>query len=437
MENTVNEKGVIINTIEDPDNPGTFRVSEEEGKRLREMAMSSEGNMADYTDQIPDRVYNHICCDEANRNIEKYQQEAKEFTNNIVQDEATREILDEAEATTSLKAFDFGDIDEYCEKLSSLSFLEAVSFKKKIDVEIARWKSCKSMLKAVSELRVDDTVNKELMKINAMEKYDFLESIDEFESQYEENLGKLEKISSTLVSIVDSHKDEMESTRFLSNEMIHLMKVKIDKLNPSDMNYELNKRKMNIVVEAFENRLDLEYLTGKLSAYLLSSKTNIRRDLRTSKEHRRAKFLNDLARFFSEDILYALYERLSCAFTDDMKAVYVMMGFLAKIMNSEKKTSRDVWAKVFILNLSDIYNNIFDIEELGEGECSYLMRIRDAFYPKLKEFLESQKDIKINNWEINFGVKTPSTKKKSDEISEYSAIPATIDEDDSTQSNDN
>jgi len=440
-------RGIKLESVKtDPNNPGSFTVSEEEAERLKAMAMANSNSElteemkaamgmvnGDYDKQIPDRVHNHICYDEAKRNNEQYAKESKAFTNLVVPDEATRELLDEDDATSDLSNFDFGDIDEYCEKLGSLSFLEAVSYKKKIDVEIARWKSCKSMLKAISDLRLDDETNRELMKINAMEKYDFLESIDDFESHYEDNLNKLETISSKLVEIVSAHKDEMDSTKFLTDEMIHLMEGKVNKLDPEGMNYTFNKGKMETVINAFKNRLDLTYLSTKLDSYLLSSKANIRRDLRNCNSNNRAKFINDLVRYFSEDIIYGLYERLMCAFNDDAKSVYVMMGLLAKVMNTERKTSRDVWAKVFILNLADMYNNIFDIEEASTEEgYGYMARIAITFHEKIKTFVDAQKDIKIPNYKVNFGLKTP-TKKRKELCEEYTAIPPTEEDSENSQ----
>lgn len=420
-------RGIRLNSIQrDSKNPNTFRVSEEEAERLRAMAMSNNGSdmtpemqaalgmvNGDYDQRIPKNIHNQICYDEARRNNEKYRSEASEFTDAIVQDNATREILDEAEATTNLSKFDFGEIDEYLKKLEDLSFLEAVSYKKKIDAEIARWKSCKSMLKAITDLKLDDTTNRELMKINAMEDYNFTESIEDFESHYEENLDKLIKISMKLVEMINSHKHEMDSTRFLTDEMIHLMQVKLDKLDTTALNYEYNKLRMETVINAFQNRRDMSFMQYKLETYLRTSKANIKREFRDNEKainnNRRTKVINDLIRFFNEDIAYAIYERLMYAFNDDIYATYLMMCLLAKIMNAEKKTSKDVWAKVFALNLSDIYNNIFDIDILSDGEDSYLTKVNKVFYPIIKDFLKTQKLPKLNNRSA-FGLKTPNKK---------------------------
>lgn len=414
-------RGITLKSAKaDPNNPGSFTVSEEEAAKLRAMAMANNGseqseemkaamNMVngDYDQKIPKNVHNHICYDEARRKNEKYREEAEEFTNSIIQDNATKEILDEAEATTNLSKFDFGDIDEYLTKLEELSFLEAVSYKKKIDAEIARWKSCESMLKAISDLKLDDTTNRELMKINAMENYDFTESIEDFESHYEENLGKLEKIGAKLVEMVNAHKDEMDSTKFLTNEMIHLMSGKLAKLDPNSLNYNLNKAKMETVIDAFSNRLSLDYLSNKLDVYLKTNKNNIKRDFRDNETAinggRRTKVINDLIRFFNEEIAYSLYERLMYTFDDDVYATYLMLGFIAKIMNTEKNSSRDSWAKVFALNLSDIRNGIFDI---GDSK-GYMTAIRETFFDKVIDYVYAQKKFGVKlTFGVSFGLKS-------------------------------
>ena len=424
---------ITINKIVDPNDPTVFRVSEEDAEKLRNLAMQNSGGQipaevadtlgmpTDYEQKIPAKLHNHICYSAAQQETERYAKEASKFTDTIVQDNATKEILDEAEATTNLSKFDFGDISEYLKKLETLSFLEAVSYKKKVDAEIARWKSCKSMLKAISDLRLDDSVNRELMKINAMENYEFTESLEDFENHYEENLDKLNQIATKLIEIVNSHKHEMDSTQFLTNEMCHLMEGKLAKLDPSDMNYEYTKARMETVLLAFKNRQDVSYLENKLKSYLQSNKSNIRKDFKDNAgaihNNQRTKVIKDLIRFFNEDIVYSLYERLMSAFHDNVSAVYVMMGFIAKVMNREKKSSNDVWAKVFVLNLSDIYNGIYDIELVNTEY--FMTRVNRVFYPQLKKFVNDNKLTNKLSYGVTFGLNESPRKNVNTESDAY------------------
>ena len=388
INNAQEKEGITFTPIVDSNDPTKFTVSEEDANKLKALAMQNTN-------------------EESN---------AFEFTDNIIEDNATKELLDEAEATTNLSKFDFGDISEYLNKLETLSFLEAVSYKKKIDAEVSRWKSCESMLKAITNLKLDDSVNQELMKINAMEKFEFDQSLEDFESHYEENMNKLEQISTKLVEIVNSHKHEMDSTRFLTDEMVHLMTNKIAKLDPSDINYEYTKSRMETVVNAFKDRKNTDYLENKLRSYLLSNKANIRKDIKDNAtailNNQHTKVINDLIRFFSPDIAYSLYERLASAFGDNMTAVYIMMGFIAKVMNREKKSSNDVWAKVFVLNLSDIYNNIYDIELVNEE--SFMDKVERVFYPMIMQFITDNKIRGKLGYGSAFGLHTPKSKKKDD-----------------------
>ena len=384
-----------------PTGDNTYTVSEEDAARLKAMAMTNQASGPEAIAQmlgangkeIPKDIYNYICMEEAKSEIKKYHSDAASATDGIIDDNATKEILDEAEATTKLSQFDFGNIDEYLKKLDTLSFLEAVSYKKKVEEEIARWKSCQSMLHAISNLKLDDTVNRELMKINAMEEYDFQDSFEDFESHYDENLGKLSSILGKLTYIITSHKHEMDSTEFLTNEMVHLLEGKLAKLDQNDLNYGYNKAKMENVLEAFKNRLNLDYLKGKLEIYLRTNKSKIKKDFKDNSRlisnNCRTKVINDLIRFFNEDIVHAVFEQFVYAFYDDVYVIYLMFGFLAKVMNTEKKSSKDAWVKVLMLNLSDMHNGIFDIDTLSDDNGSYLQQVRDAFYPMLVAFVRN------------------------------------------------
>ena len=398
------QKGFTFETAKvNPD--GSFTISEEEAARVRAMAMNNSnqgltpemqramGMTNDYDEKIPANIHNHICYDKAQKDNEKYKEESTKFIDSTIKDSATKDILDEAEATRDLSDFDFGDIDEYLNKLEDLSFLEAVSYKKKIDLEIARWKSCQSMLKAISDLKLDDSINREIMKINQMKEYKFDNTVEDFESHYEENLEKLEKISNKLVEVIGKSKDCMNSTKFLTDEMVHLMSGKLSKLDPEGLNFAMNQNKMLTVIDAFQNRHKIDYLVNKFETYLVTQKNNIKKsfkdDLPNLKQGKDTKVTNDLKRFFSVDIVESLDTQFAEIFEGMTSVSYLMMWAIAKIMNNEKKNSTDTWAKVFVLNLSDIDSGIFDLEQISKDDYKFL--IRDRFVEKALVFLKNQK----------------------------------------------
>ena len=398
-----NAKGFTFESAKmNPD--GSFTISEEDAARVRAMAMNNNQGLTpemqqamgitnDYDQKVPDRVHNYICYDKASKDNEKFKEEANKFINEVIDDNATKDILDEAEATTKLSNFDFGDIGEYLNRLEELSFLEAVSYKKKVDSEIARWKSCQSMLKAISDLRLDPGANREIMKINAMKDYEFDNTIEDFESHYEENLDKLEKIAAKLLEVVNRSKDVMNSTKFLTDEMVHLMSGKLSKLDPNGLNFSFNQDKMKTVINAFQNRHDLEYMRNKFNLYLVTQKNNIKKAFKDDgpmiRNGRGTKVINDLRRFFSKDIFSNLDSTFLEIFEDNLDVCYLMMWMISKIMHNEKKSSNDTWAKVFVLNISDIANGIFDIDGITSEE--YKKQIKDCFFESSVDFLKKNK----------------------------------------------
>jgi hypothetical protein len=88
--------------------------------------------------------------------------------------------------------------EEYLAKLESLSFLEAVALRRKIDLQIAEWKACKASLKAVNELKLEDNINRELLRENTFREYKTNKTLQEFESQYDLVLDNLNKMAEAL-----------------------------------------------------------------------------------------------------------------------------------------------------------------------------------------------------------------------------------------------
>lgn len=426
-----NENGFTFKPVSQ--NGDTFTISEEDAARVRMMAMQNSNggddlppemqqalNMAggsdDYDQKIPDNIHNAICYDEAKKNNEKYKEEIGKYTNSIIHDNATRDILDEAEKTSEIDKLSMEDLDAHLRYVSGMSFLEAISYKKKIDAEIARWKSCKSMLKAVTDLKLDDKTNRNVMLANTLDEYKMDKSVEEFNEVYDSTIDHLSKVSGKLVEIVESKKDDMGSTKFMTNEMIEVLIHKIEKLDPNGKNYEFYKKQLETVLNATKDRTNLIFMLTKFESFLKSNKVNVRRELNDNmnafKTGQRTKTVTDLIKFFDENITANLYHMLVDTFEGDYTSAYILMSFIARIMSSEKKSSRDIWAKWFVLNISDIKSGIYDIGEPSE----YLFKVRDLFLPKLQEFIKENKFRMGCAFMPSLGLNTPVNEEEPEEV---------------------
>lgn len=408
---------------------GSFRLSEEDAERVRASAMQNSNNnltqeikksmesSSTYNNsEIPENIHNAIALDEAKHKKAHYREESTKFTDSIISDNATKEILDEVEATTKLSSMDFGNIDEYLNQLSQLSFLEAISLRKKVDTEIASWKSCRASIDAIAQLKLDDNINREIMQNNTMSEYDIDTTVEDFDKCYEGNLDKLNRIAETLGKIITEHKSEINSTSFLTNEMVSLMQKKVAKLDPAAQNYEFNKIRMERVIRAFQNRMSLVYIHDKLETFLKTNKKYIKKRFRDDKSkiqsYQRTKPINELVRFFNNDMIYNLYETLANIFMKDYDKVYLMLVFLAKVMNTEKSTGNNAWIKVFILNISDINGGIFDI---GNSE-EYFENFDHIITPVIDEYF-TKNVVTLDILASNFGLAYPNN-TKDDSIEE-------------------
>ena len=403
-----------VNNLQIGNNPQYTPEQKAALDRLEQLEKLKNGEMSsDYEQKVPARMHNWICYDEATKNNEKLRKESEEYMQKTVGNKSVEDILDEGNYKDRLSQFDLGDISDYLEYLKGLSLFEAINLRKRIDEEYTRWKSCKNMIKAVRDLRLEDNQNRDLMLINTLNKYDFSETADQFDAVYESNMEKFEQMIKVLQEIID--KNQTQSTQFLTNELIHLIDSKSENLPEDATNREFILKKMEVIRAAFADRTDLTYLDNKYTTFLEVNKKRIRKEFKDSaktiQSRRRTKYINDLVRLFSEKIAYGYYAEIMKCFHDDTDCVYLFTYFLMKVMQNDKQNGKNTWVKVLIMNLSDIHAGIYDI---GDGS-GYEDKISNTFYGVTKDFINKNK-ISLNCYGTSFGLTSYTVENKTEDI---------------------
>ena len=380
--------------------PLTMEDAFKQLEQMEKLKLNQSEN--DYDRLVPKEVHNNICYDEARRNIKSLEKETEEDLNNRIPNNAVKEILNEGDSEDIINQFDLGDITEYLETIKSLSFFEAASLLKRVDKEYVRWKSCYNMLNAIKNLKLDDSQNRQLMEVNALDQFEFSESMEDFEKVYDTNINKFEQIIKILKDITNQNNGN-STTSFLTNEIVALLEKKMDKLPTNVTNYEYTIRKVTTIVNAFKNRLDVKYLLNKYLTYLTTQKSKIKRffkdDAKSIQQEKKTKVMNDLVRNFSTGIAYGYLNQLNKIFNDNSDAVYLFTNFLMKTIKSESNTGNDTWVKVLVMNLSDIEGKVFDLDDPDK----YLEKINDSFYNITINFL-GQNKLTLNKHTITFGI---------------------------------
>lgn len=290
------------------------------------------------------------------------------------------------------KNYNMTDIDKYIEKVPSMTMLEAVSLKNSVTKELERLESCHTMVKAVSEIKDNfdpANVDNKIMTANYLDTYGYEESADEFKNLYNAYQPKL----TSLVEAIDKHIAECSkqaaSTKYMTNDFLHIIEKKINNMKPTDMNYDYTMKKLQVLKTAFENRTDLTYLSNKLSLFI-KNKTHLK-NLAKAMNGTFTNIGGKLRSSFTDASLNSFLNGMEAVFGQDRDAVIILIYFLDYVCATEAKTNADSWVKVFVLNITDIRRGIWDMDIHFD---KYLAQVDSALYPQIEEikkYLASRK----------------------------------------------
>lgn len=327
---------------------------------------------------------------------------------------STDSMTDDILSTTAddnivYKDYNMADLDKYIEKIPSMTMLESVSLKNSVTKELDRLESCHTMVKAVSELKdnfdtvtpgkehapADNTdVGKNILTANYLDEYGYEESAEEFKRLYDAYQPKLTSLVETIDKHIEECSKQAASTKYMTNDFLHIIEKKINNMKPTDMNYDYTMKKLQVLKSAFENRTDLTYLSNKLSTFI-KNKTHMK-NLAKAMNGTFTNIGGKLRSNFTDASMNSFLNGMEAVFGQDREAVIILVYFLDYVCSTEIKTNADSWVKVFVLNITDIRRGIWDMDMHFD---KYLAQVDSAFYPQIEEikkYLASRKS-KISN----------------------------------------
>lgn len=296
---------------------------------------------------------------------------------------------------------------EYINSLDDLTLLEASSLKRSVDETIRQWKLCKESLNSLS---VADDADKKLS--NSIAEANIFESMgvdtrDEFNTEYEKNIGRLEEIAAKLLAIIEEHKDEVDSTTYMTQQMITILKRRLgSSVEPnSEPFYDREKKTGELILKTFEYRLTgskeiIDYLSQKIVPWLRSHRKEVSKSLREETklllEGCKTRAIKDLCRQFSENTIAKFMYHLRESLDDCAELVIIFTNFLAHMLKHGKNSGTDSYGKILVLDFTDMYNGIYDIPDWSIQE--YL----DLFYEKITETLTEEVEDRYpsKNWHV-------------------------------------
>lgn len=260
---------------------------------------------------------------------------------------------------------------EYLNSLDELTLLEASSLKRNVDDVIRQWMLCKETLNRIDKASADDKLNKSIVSANVLSSVD-VDTREKFDADYESNINRLNQIAEKLLGIIDAHKDEVDSTVFMTKQMIAILSKKIKTLSPEEPNYERELKIGNLILDTFNDRLtgsrnNINWIGEKIIHYMRTHRKEISKSLREEMKlvlnDEKTRAIKDLCRQFSEETISKATFWLIQIFNDRVDHLIIFTNYLAHLLKHGKVSGEDSYGKLVVLDLLDIYNKIYDVPD--------------------------------------------------------------------------
>lgn len=351
---------------------------------MAQLAKANGGNSSgldmDYLTKISAGQHNQITMAIAGDKIKELKINMNEEIQKNSGDTTTADILNET-ATDHIiyKDYDASKLDQYIEKISSMTMLEAVSLKNSIAKELNRLESCNTMIKAVADLRQNFDVvapgktptmldrknagcdvDKQILAANYLDDYGYSESAEEFTNLYEQYQPKLTELSNALEAHIAECSSKAASTKYMTEDFLHIINKRLDNLSPSDQNYAYLFKSLSILKDAFEHRTEFKVLYETMNCFI-QNKTHLKK-LAKALKGTFSDIASKLNSNFGPTTMSAFIKFANDCFDQDMYKVLSLLYFLNYVCVSEAKHNGDAWVKVFVLNINDISKGIWDLD---------------------------------------------------------------------------
>lgn len=253
------------------------------------------------------------------------------------------------------------DLQELLDSIDSMPYIEIGGLKQRTENDVIQLQNVKQFVDTVKE--IDDPTTRKIAEANILDNVKLQTEINDFNTSYEEDMKKfgiiIDKCTAKLNEIPE---EERNKTSFLSNSMVESLKYRIDKIDPNNLNYDYIVKKYNEVIHAFEYRMDHTYLIDRAKSFM-SNKKNLKMIKKYLSDNGYAKkVMKPLSVTIRIEIVKDAMEEL-LDITGSEKSTILFIIFLSKIMEKEKRSGKDSYVKVMILNLADLHNKVFDLSD--------------------------------------------------------------------------
>jgi len=248
--------------------------------------------------------------------------------------------------------------------LGNLNYIELETLKKKMTNEKESVVSANMLLESIENMNTDP-MNKKIMSENILDTLEvetFNKDSEKFKLEFATMIAEIDMVIAKIDEECTNRFGEItKTTSFLTSQLVESLDKTLETNKDADPS---SLKRLERTKYIYENRTNLDFITRK--ATLEMSRHNVDKELRKDPTRALKKAVKTLVKFFNKDQLITIEKFIWVQFNENHIATTKFLVHMANIINSEARQLNHNWVVVLFMNIIDIENQLFDMENKDE-----------------------------------------------------------------------
>ena len=330
-------------------------------------------------------------------------QTPEEPRHDVLQDVEGETKIDPSEAENELyKKYGLNELDEYINGIGDLSYLELIALRNQMHGNIERIESCKAAMDQLNSAAAK--LNSAAAMANCLDHYGIDLTSDEFFEMYGLYMPKLRQIIDLCTMHIKGIGSRANSTKYMTANMVLVLEKRLYALDNTNPENASKIKELATNIHIYNNRTDFEWIGKKLSN-MIQNKKQLRMMAKTMSSGTISDMFGSLARHFAPVNLGGFVTYMQDRLEYEDGDILALLYCLNRILDVKVSGAEETWVKVFVLNISDIMGNIYDLKVTAAELEESLDDLLANMLHQASQYLFGTRKIKINAQIMDFYAK--------------------------------
>lgn len=285
------------------------------------------------------------------------------------------------------------ELDAYIKDIENLSYLELVSLRNQMHGNIERIESCKAAMDQLKSAAVQ--LNSAAAMANCLDHYGIDLTADEFYEMYGLYMPKMKQITDLCSISIKGIGPRANSTKYMTGNMILVLEKRLFSLDSTNAANASRIKELTTNIDIYKNRTDFTWI-GKKLTNMIQNKKQLRLMVKALASGTVSDIFGTLAQHFAPVNLGGFVTYLQDRLEYEDGDILALLYCLNRILDVKASGGEETWVKVFVLNISDIMGNIYDLKVTAEELQESLDSMLNTLLPQATQYLFGTRKIKIN-----------------------------------------